>query len=146
MKEENQNNNSIRNSDEDETEENNGMKCNKWDKSNSFFFAVITITTIGYGNIAPTTTSGKLFCIFYSFPGICINVILIETLEIYYKRMMKSFRRKHHESFVGDDPSYEYSRFSQNLRILIIILIHVRDLVCQFCQLLRVKQLDCKLL
>ena len=92
MKEENQTNNSIRNSNEDETEENNG-----------------------YGNTAPTTTSGKLFCIFYSF-----NVILIETLEIYYKQMMKSFQRKRYESFVGDDPSYEFSRFSQSLRTLII--------------------------
>ncbi|KAJ8411839.1 hypothetical protein AAFF_G00154770 [Aldrovandia affinis] len=41
-----------------------------WDLGSAFFFAGTLITTIGYGNIAPSTEGGKIFCILYSIFGI----------------------------------------------------------------------------
>ncbi|XP_065111163.1 potassium channel subfamily K member 10b isoform X2 [Paramisgurnus dabryanus] len=41
-----------------------------WDLSSAFFFAGTVITTIGYGNIAPSTEGGKIFCILYAIFGI----------------------------------------------------------------------------
>uniref|UniRef100_A0A672HCH2 Potassium channel, subfamily K, member 10b n=1 Tax=Salarias fasciatus TaxID=181472 RepID=A0A672HCH2_SALFA len=41
-----------------------------WDLGSSFFFAGTVITTIGYGNIAPSTEGGKIFCILYAIFGI----------------------------------------------------------------------------
>uniref|UniRef100_A0A673YYA1 Potassium channel, subfamily K, member 10b n=1 Tax=Salmo trutta TaxID=8032 RepID=A0A673YYA1_SALTR len=41
-----------------------------WDLGSAFFFAGTVITTIGYGNIAPSTEGGKIFCILYSLFGI----------------------------------------------------------------------------
>ena len=36
----------------------------------SVYFVVITLTTIGYGDLAPLTDAGKIFTIFFSFFGI----------------------------------------------------------------------------
>uniref|UniRef100_A0A7N6ABV3 Potassium channel domain-containing protein n=1 Tax=Anabas testudineus TaxID=64144 RepID=A0A7N6ABV3_ANATE len=41
-----------------------------WDLGSAFFFAGTVITTIGYGNIAPSTQGGKIFCILYAIFGI----------------------------------------------------------------------------
>ena len=37
-----------------------------WIFRNAFFFAGVVGTTIGYGDIYPVTTGGKVFCMFYA--------------------------------------------------------------------------------
>ncbi|XP_031556229.1 potassium channel subfamily K member 15-like [Actinia tenebrosa] len=78
----------------------------EWNFGNSFLFAVVTVTTIGYGNIVPMTVGGRLFCIVYAFigiPGTCLTLkavgdkiseltsILIEAVE---RRILKIKRPK----------------------------------------------------
>ncbi|XP_072407120.1 potassium channel subfamily K member 5-like [Chiloscyllium punctatum] len=50
---------------------------NNWNWSNAVIFAATVITTIGYGNIAPKTSQGRLFCIFYGLFGtpLCLSWI-----------------------------------------------------------------------
>jgi voltage-gated potassium channel len=36
----------------------------------AFYFCTITLTTIGYGDLVPATTAGKIFTIFYAIVGI----------------------------------------------------------------------------
>ena len=36
-----------------------------WTLAESVYFASVTVLTIGYGDLRPTTGAGKLFCIFY---------------------------------------------------------------------------------
>ncbi|XP_072345336.1 potassium channel, subfamily K, member 16-like [Scyliorhinus torazame] len=48
-----------------------------WDFSSSFFFAVTVVSTIGYGNISPTTAGGQIFCVFYALFGIPVHVIIL---------------------------------------------------------------------
>ena len=38
----------------------------------SFYFNVMTSTTIGYGDISPTTDSGKIFVSFYSIISVIV--------------------------------------------------------------------------
>ncbi len=39
---------------------------------NAYYFSVITLTTVGYGDIVPTTDLGKIFTTFYVLTGIGI--------------------------------------------------------------------------
>jgi hypothetical protein len=43
----------------------------------SLYFSVITLTTVGYGDIAPATTAGKLFTMVYVIVGIGVFVALV---------------------------------------------------------------------
>ena len=44
----------------------------RWPIADALYFAVVTFTTVGYGDLCPTTDAGKLFAIFFSFAGISI--------------------------------------------------------------------------
>ena len=41
-----------------------------WSVLDSFYFSVTTLTTVGFGDPAPTTASGKIFTILYIFVGL----------------------------------------------------------------------------
>jgi voltage-gated potassium channel len=43
-----------------------------WSLFDSFYFVVITITTIGYGDLTPVTLAGRVFTMFFSFFGIAM--------------------------------------------------------------------------
>ncbi|XP_038160867.1 potassium channel subfamily K member 10b isoform X1 [Cyprinodon tularosa] len=74
-----------------------------WDTGSAFFFAGTVITTIGYGNIAPSTEGGKIFCILYAIFGIPLFGFLLAGVgdqlgTIFVKsilRVEKIFRQKH---------------------------------------------------
>jgi hypothetical protein len=57
-----------------------------WSLVDALYFSVTTLTTVGLGDLAPTTTIGKLFTIVYIFSGLgllagFINMIATETLS-----------------------------------------------------------------
>lgn len=45
----------------------------------SVYFCVITLATVGYGDITPTTTGGKIFTMVYVVVGVGVFVALITT-------------------------------------------------------------------
>lgn len=49
----------------------------RWNHLQAIFFASTVLTTIGYGNIAPMTTAGRVFCLLFALIGIplCLTVI-----------------------------------------------------------------------
>ncbi|XP_060101005.1 potassium channel subfamily K member 16 [Heteronotia binoei] len=60
--------------------EGNSTNPSNWDFSNSFFFAGTVVTTIGYGNLAPSTVPGQVFCIFYALFGVPLNLAFLNQL------------------------------------------------------------------
>ncbi|XP_041831002.1 potassium channel subfamily K member 10a [Melanotaenia boesemani] len=76
-----------------------------WDLGSAFFFAGTVITTIGYGNIAPSTEGGKTFCILYAIFGIPLFGFLLAGVgdqlgTIFVKsiaKVEKMFRNKHNQ-------------------------------------------------
>jgi voltage-gated potassium channel len=51
-----------------------------WSGVDGAYWAVITICTVGYGDVVPTTNSGKVFTIFYVFLGCGVMARAIEDL------------------------------------------------------------------
>nr|XP_032820852.1 potassium channel subfamily K member 2-like [Petromyzon marinus] len=48
-----------------------------WDLGSAFFFAGTVLTTIGYGNVSPSTDWGRIFCTAYALVGIPIFGFLL---------------------------------------------------------------------
>jgi voltage-gated potassium channel len=51
-----------------------------WSPLDSLYFSVITLTTVGYGGLAPATAAGKVFTIVYLFAGIGLIVGLVDAI------------------------------------------------------------------
>ena len=51
-----------------------------WSLVDSFYFCVVTLATVGYGDLAPETTAGKLFTSFYILFGLGILAAFVNLL------------------------------------------------------------------
>ncbi|XP_071644715.1 LOW QUALITY PROTEIN: potassium channel subfamily K member 15-like [Temnothorax longispinosus] len=49
----------------------------RWNVLQAIFFASTVLTTIGYGNVVPSTNWGRIFCILFAFIGIPLTLIVI---------------------------------------------------------------------
>ena len=52
----------------------------KWNMLDSLYFCVMTMTTIGYGDLAPTSDLSKIFTMLYAFISIGVFVSLAAKL------------------------------------------------------------------
>jgi voltage-gated potassium channel len=65
-----------------------------WSWLDSFYFCVITLSTIGYGDFDPTTPASKMFTVVYFFLGLSVFVSLVNMLakarqEIHAQRVAR---------------------------------------------------------
>ncbi|NXS62942.1 KCNKH protein, partial [Brachypteracias leptosomus] len=58
----------------------NTTSLGRWDFSGSFFFCISAITSIGYGNLSPSTAVGRIFCILFALFGIPLNLVLLNEI------------------------------------------------------------------
>jgi voltage-gated potassium channel len=52
-----------------------------WSLIDALYFCAITLATIGYGDLTPTTTEAKLFTVFYVINGIGILLPLFDRIR-----------------------------------------------------------------
>jgi hypothetical protein len=52
----------------------------RWGVIDSLYFSVVTLATIGYGDLAPATRIGKIFTILYVFTGVGILGLFLSTV------------------------------------------------------------------
>lgn len=64
-----------------------------WRLLDALYFTIITLTTVGYGDLTPKTDAGKIFTIVYIFVGISLISGFIILLSEHSKKL-KRFGRK----------------------------------------------------
>jgi voltage-gated potassium channel Kch len=69
-----------------------------WGWLDSLYFSVITLTTIGYGDLSPTTDIGKIFTIMYVFIGLGILVGFVTATGDFIQKRRKNRIANHQES------------------------------------------------
>lgn len=52
-----------------------------WNLLDSFYFVVVTATTVGYGDFFPLTNVGKIFTIFFSFFGVATALYVFSSIS-----------------------------------------------------------------
>ncbi|MFW5852545.1 MAG: potassium channel family protein [Nanoarchaeota archaeon] len=66
-----------------------------WSYMSSFYFSVVTLTTVGYGDIHPTTDISRLFTAIYILVGVTIAVASISVIAKNYVEVKeKEIRNK----------------------------------------------------
>lgn len=64
-----------------------------WSWVDSFYFSSIAVTTVGFGDLVPTTDAAKLFTVFYVFSGIAIITSFLNVRLKRHARALGASRR-----------------------------------------------------
>ncbi|MCG8418577.1 MAG: ion channel [Proteobacteria bacterium] len=79
----------------------------------SFWWTIVTFTTVGYGDLSPSSVEGRLFGIFVLFMGVVINSAVITLISNWYfhfqshrDRGLKKIRIRDHVLICSDDPDF----------------------------------------
>lgn len=62
-----------------------------WSYIDSLYFSVITLTTVGYGDLSPQTNGGKIFTIFYIFIGLGMILSFLQTLFDHFNKERQEY-------------------------------------------------------
>ncbi len=64
-----------------------------WSYVDSFYVTAMTLTTVGYGELTPTTDISKLFTVGFSFAGISMVLVILVTIGgEYYTKEQQAIR------------------------------------------------------
>lgn len=74
-----------------------------WDWLDALYFSVITLSTVGYGDMSPTTSASKIFTMVYILMGLSIfasfaGMLIRERGELHKKRTKKAKQKKESEN------------------------------------------------
>jgi len=74
-----------------------------WSIIESIYFAAITLTTIGYGDLVPTHDVSRIFTVAYALVGVGIVLYILSVMGSYY---IRKFHRME-KAFVEDIRQFE---------------------------------------
>lgn len=113
-----------------------GERAIKWTYIQAVFFAATILTTIGYGNIAPITPGGRVFCIIFAIIGIpftlsviadvgsiCATVVstIYDKYKPYVQKIKKEYRdwkknRRKKKAEIGSGEALDGNTEASNLK------------------------------
>jgi hypothetical protein len=83
-----------------------------WTIIEALYCCVVTLTTVGYGDLSPTTAGTQIFTIVYILTGFGVLVALLTSVAEQYLNMKREGGwegrhirgRRHREAPAGDEP------------------------------------------
>lgn len=92
-----------------------------WGYWDSVYFAGTVITTIGYGQIAPSTYSGRIFCMFYMVFGLTIFMVFAISLSKIIRTNLRKFRRKFFSQGDNSQVAYQITFFTGFIFLFVLL-------------------------
>jgi voltage-gated potassium channel len=91
-------------------------KIEGWRWLDSFYFSVITLATVGYGDFAPKTDLGKIFTVIYIFTGLGILLGFVNPIgEYIVDRRFEKIEKKKQEDKTSEN-EFDFSGLLRKLR------------------------------
>jgi ABC-type microcin C transport system permease subunit YejB len=87
-----------------------------WKWLDSFYFSVITLATVGYGDFAPKTDLGKVFTVVYIFTGLGILLGFVNPIGEYIIDKRFEVVEKNKNEGKGSENKFDFFGFLGNFR------------------------------
>jgi len=69
-----------------------------WSYLDALYFCVVSLATVGYGDLTPTTPLARAFTIFYLINGIVVLLALFDRIRTVRARSVEALAQGQHES------------------------------------------------
>ncbi|XP_053679635.1 open rectifier potassium channel protein 1 [Anopheles nili] len=93
-----------------------------WDFYHSFYFAFIVCSTVGYGNISPHNTFGRIFMIFYALIGLPVNGFFFAYVGEFWARGFVRLYRRYKAYKLSANAGYAPRRISFIGQIILYLI------------------------
>ncbi|XP_058129094.1 open rectifier potassium channel protein 1 [Anopheles ziemanni] len=93
-----------------------------WDFYHSFYFAFIVCSTVGYGNISPHNTFGRIFMIFYALIGLPVNGFFFAYVGEFWARGFVRLYRRYKAYKLSANAGYAPKRISFIGQIILYLI------------------------
>lgn len=88
------------------------MYLEGWSPIDALYFSVVTLATVGFGDLHPTTDAAKLFTVLYIISGLGIIAAFLSAITRYRGTGRRDRHRDHVEDD-GDEPASSDGRASR---------------------------------
>ncbi|XP_055695538.1 open rectifier potassium channel protein 1 [Lutzomyia longipalpis] len=93
-----------------------------WTFYHSFYFVFTVISTVGYGNISPNSTFGRMFMIFYAIIGLPINVITLATLGNFFGKTFSKLHNRYKQYKKSTNKHYVAMKLSLIAQVTLYLI------------------------